>query len=51
MHNVLHDVFTFKYHTEYSKGEGKGKAIPLHAWIGPEEFRRLRLQDFKTIGT
>jgi len=30
---------------------GKGKAIPLQAWIGPEGSRRLRLPDFKTIGT
>jgi len=29
----------------------KGKAIPLQAWTGPERFRRLRLLDFKTIGT
>jgi len=29
----------------------KGKAIPLQAWTGPEGSRRLRLQDFKTIGT
>jgi hypothetical protein len=29
----------------------KGKAIPLLAWTGPEGFRRLRLLDFKTIGT
>jgi hypothetical protein len=29
----------------------KGKAIPLQAWIGPEGSRRLRLSDFKTIGT
>ena len=27
------------------------KAIPLHAWTGPEGSRRLRLPDFKTIGT
>ena len=27
------------------------KAIPLQAWIGPEGSRRLRLPDFKTIGT
>jgi hypothetical protein len=33
----------------YSKG--KGKAIPLQAWAGPEGSRRLRLPDFKTIGT
>jgi len=27
------------------------KAIPLQAWTGPEGSRRLRLPDFKTIGT
>jgi hypothetical protein len=31
--------------------KGKGKAIPLHAWAGPEVSRRLRLPDFKTIGS
>jgi hypothetical protein len=30
---------------------GKGKAIPLQAWTGPEGSRRLRLPDFRTIGT
>jgi hypothetical protein len=29
----------------------KGKAIPLQASIGPEGSRRLRLPDFKTVGT
>jgi hypothetical protein len=29
----------------------KGKTIPLEAWTGPEGSRRLRLPDFKTIGT
>ena len=29
----------------------KSKAIPLQAWKGPEGSRRLRLPDFKTIGT
>ena len=33
------------------KGKGKGKAIPLEVWRGPEGSRRLRLPDFKTIGT
>jgi hypothetical protein len=28
-----------------------GKAIPLQACTGPEGSRRLRLPDFKTIGT
>jgi len=32
-------------------GNGKGKAIPLQAWTVPEVSRRLRLPDFKTIGT
>jgi hypothetical protein len=30
---------------------GKGKAIPVKAWTGPEGYRRLRLPDSKTIGT
>jgi len=30
---------------------GKGKAVPLQAWTGPEGSRRLRLPNFKTIGT
>jgi hypothetical protein len=29
----------------------KKKKIPLQAWTGPEDSRRLRLPDFKTIGT
>jgi hypothetical protein len=29
----------------------KGKAIPLQALTGPEGSRRLRLPDFKIIGT
>ena len=31
--------------------KGKCKALPLQAWTGPEGSRRLRLPDFKTIGT
>jgi hypothetical protein len=31
--------------------KGKGKAIPLQVWTGPEDSRRLRLPDFKIIGT
>jgi hypothetical protein len=29
----------------------KGKEIPLQSWTGPEGSRRLRLPDFKTLGT
>jgi len=39
--NKCSQVFTYS----------KGKAIPLQALTGPEGFRRLRLPDFKTIGT
>jgi hypothetical protein len=35
----------------YVDGQGKGKAIPLQAWTGLEGSRRLKLPDFKTIGT
>jgi len=31
--------------------KGKGKAVPLQAWTGPEGSRRLRCPDFKTFGT
>jgi hypothetical protein len=34
-----------------SKGNGKGKAIPLQSWTDPEGSRRVRFPDFKTIGT
>jgi len=29
----------------------KKKKIPLQAWTGPEGSKRLRLPDFKTVGT
>jgi len=32
-------------------GKGKGKAILLQAWTGPEGSKWLRLPDFKTIGS
>jgi len=30
------------------KGKGKGKAVPLQAWSGPEGSRKLRFSDFMT---
>ena len=39
------------YQTTRSHILGKGKAIPLHAWTGPERSMRLTLSDFKTVGT
>jgi len=35
----------------FVKVKGKGKAIPLQVWTGPEGSRRLRLPDLKKIGT
>jgi hypothetical protein len=32
-------------------GDRRSKAIPLQVWKGPEGSSRLRLPDFKTIGT
>jgi hypothetical protein len=32
-------------------GKYKGKAIPLQAWTGPEGSRKLRLPNFKIVGT
>jgi hypothetical protein len=29
----------------------KGKSISIQDWTGPEGSRRLRLPEFKTIGT
>jgi hypothetical protein len=46
---VLKNVLQLAGQVNLSKG--KGKAIPLQAWTGPEASRRLRLPDFKTTGT
>ena len=35
----------------YYMYKGKSKTILLQAWTGPEGSRRLRLPDFKTVGT
>jgi len=40
-----------EYGSMYFGRKVKGKAIPLQAGTGPEGSRRLRLPDFKTIGT
>ena len=29
----------------------RDKVIPLQTWTGPEGYRRVRLPDFKTVGT
>jgi len=35
----------------HGKCKVKGIAIPLQAWTDPEGSRRVRLPDFKTVGT
>jgi len=49
----MHQFFTILFwDTSHKyKSKGNGKAIPLQPWKGPEGSRRLRLPDFKTIGT
>ena len=32
----------------YKDKKGKGKVVPLQAWIGPEGSRKLRFPDFMT---
>jgi hypothetical protein len=44
-------VAIFREREEEYRYNCTGKAIPLQAWTGPEGSRRLRLPDFKTIGT
>jgi hypothetical protein len=43
------DLFDFCVISSFARK--KGKTIPLQALAGPEGSRRLRLPDFKTIGT
>jgi len=44
---------SFEIGTEFVAGfpKKKGKTMPLQSWTGPEGSRRLRLPDFKTVGT
>jgi len=37
--------------SDKTDSSNKGKTTPLQAWTGPEGSRRLRLPDFKTVGT
>jgi len=47
---VLPNGYNVLLLTTFELHKGKGKAIPLQAWTGREGSRRLRLQDFKTVG-
>jgi hypothetical protein len=41
----------FNFLTLMDSSHDSKKAIPLQIWTGPEGSRRLRLPDFKTVGT
>ena len=45
----VNDFALFTLHFAYRVY--KGKAIPVRSWTDPEGSRRLRFQDFETIGT
>jgi len=49
-HNITSGQNGYRCGINY-KDKDKGKAIPLQAWTGLEGSRRLKLPDFKTIGT
>jgi hypothetical protein len=44
-------MFPLHYISTVKLLQSKANAIPLLAWAGPKGSRRLRLPDFKTIGT
>ena len=48
---IVRDVSTLSLNIFSYRQQVKGKAMPLQAWTGPEGSRRLRLPDFKTVGT
>ena len=51
VHNTHTHTLTHTHTHTYIYIYMKGKAIPLQIWTGPEGSKRLRLPDFKTIGT
>jgi hypothetical protein len=51
-HRVLNDAeLTSPLFILRHESKGQAKAIPLQAWTGPEDSRRVRLPDFKAINT
>jgi hypothetical protein len=49
--NTLHLKVLYsptKAHVIVVKDKGKGKAVPLQAWSGPEGSRNLRFPDYMT---
>jgi hypothetical protein len=39
---------SFEKYITYVKGKGKGKAVPIQTWSGPEGYRKLRFPDYMT---
>jgi hypothetical protein len=50
VHAFKVELSNFHSPTVHFGTKDEGKAIPLLAQTGPEDSRRLRLPDFKTIG-
>jgi hypothetical protein len=51
VNGVSAEEYVFRVETTAQHRNVKGKAIPLEAWTDPEGSKRLRLPDFKTVGT
>jgi hypothetical protein len=47
----MYKVFLCQMTVFLGGGEGKGKALPVQAWIGTEGAISLRVPDFKTVST
>ena len=41
-------ILVTEFINKFVKVKGKGKAVPLQAWSGPEGSRKLRFPDFMT---
>jgi hypothetical protein len=49
IHNRLQSEWHVRFEVGHSPyGKGKGKAVPLQAWCGPEGSRKLRSPDYMT---
>jgi len=48
-HNMYDCLFFYNKYSKLSSGKGKGKAVPLQAWNGPEGSRKLRFPDYVTM--
>ena len=47
--NSVEVIAVTQWNLFYCKVKGKGKAVPLQAWSGPEGSRKLRFPDFMTM--